>query len=293
MPAVVEPLVQPGPAQVPAKTTARYATLMVHAEPHLAATQRVEFAARLARELDARLIGVAAQCLTPFLVNDPAAGYAPDQRIAVLVRDLQADLKAADEAFRRDTAGADVELRTIEEAPAAALAEAARAADLIVVSPKASARNYREADPGEVVVRTGKPVLIVPPHAHRLDLDTIVVAWKDSRECRRAVAAALPFLQRARRVVIRGVCDDGLAGTVGPQLADVVGMLERHGVRAESEIGPSDGGVAKTLMRTMSRHDADLLVMGAYGHTRATELVFGGVTEHFLRRPACCVLMAH
>ena len=80
---------------------------------------------------------------------------------------------------------------------------------------------------------------------------------------------------------------------MGAQLADVVAGLRRQGVPAEAEIGEAVDGVAHTLTKTLSRHDADLLVLGAYGHTRAAELVFGGVTQHFLRQPPCCVLMAH
>ncbi|MBS0363304.1 MAG: hypothetical protein JSR98_18160, partial [Proteobacteria bacterium] len=156
-------------AQVP---SARFATLMVHAEPGLMGSQRVEFAGRLARELDARLIGVAAQSLTPFLINEPAGGYSPDERIASLVRGLETDLEDAGASFRRDAAGAEIELRTFNLYPAVALARAARAADLLVLSPRSGAPTSREPDPGEVVVRAGKPVLIVPTHSHRLELDT-------------------------------------------------------------------------------------------------------------------------
>lgn len=281
------------PTPTPSAPNGRYATLMVHAEPGLLGAQRVEFAARLAREHNARLIGVVAQSLTPFLVNDPAGGYAPDERIAGLVRGLEAEMKEADAAFRRDAAGADIELRTIEAYPATALAETARAADLIVLSPVSRTPTYRAPDPGEVVVRAGKPVLVVPAHAHRLEGDTVVLAWKDSRECRRAVAAALPFLQAARRVIVRGICDYDREAVVGVQLADVVDALKRQGVAAEAEIGPAVDGVAHTLTKCLAHHEADLLVMGAYGHSRAAELVFGGTTQHFLRRPPCCVLMVH
>ncbi|MBS0333273.1 MAG: universal stress protein [Proteobacteria bacterium] len=276
-----------------AAPTARYATLLVHAEPGLMGTQRVEFAGRLARELDARLIGVAAQSLTPYVMNDPSGGYAPDERIASLVRGLEADLKDAGESFRRDAAGADLELRTVDAYPAVALAEASRAADLILLGPKSRAPNYREPDPGEVAVRAGKPVLIVPNTARHPQFDTVVIAWKDSRECRRATATALPFLQRAREVIVCGVCDHDRNEVVGAQLVEVVDCLQRQGVRAQAELAEAAGGVSQALTKALNRHEADLLVMGAYGHVRAAELVFGGVTEHFLRKPPCCVLMDH
>jgi len=286
-------LVRPQPAPAAAVPTSRYATLMTHAEPGMQATQRIEFAARLACELDAHLVGVVARCLTPFMVADPASGYPPAERISGLARGLEAEVIDAEVSFQRDAAGSDCEVRVVEDFPAAALAQAARAADLIILSPRAKAPTYQKPDPGEVAVCAGKPVLIVPTHAHRVTFDTIVLAWKDNRECRRATAAALPFQQRARKVIVRGVCDDDRDAVVGAQLAEVVESLRRQGVAAESEIGAAVDGIAHTLIKALSRHDADLLVMGAYGHARATELVFGGVTQQFLRQPPCCVLMAH
>ncbi len=272
---------------------ARYATLLVHAEPGLRASQRVEVAGRLARELDALLIGVCAETLSPLMLHDPTLGYVPDQRVTKLMDVLQQDLTAAEAAFRRDAGGADVQCRRMTEFPAEALARTARAADLIVVSPTTGSPGAMEADPGEVIMRSGKPVLIVPPHAHSLRLDTIVVAWKDTREARRAVAAAMPFLQRATEVIVVSVCDDSQAESCLAQVDDVVASLRRQGVKAHGKVKSSKDGVIQELMRTVSGTDADLVVAGAYGHSRLQELVFGGVTEHFLRKPACFALMAH
>ncbi|HZZ30612.1 MAG TPA: hypothetical protein VFE10_01355 [Phenylobacterium sp.] len=272
---------------------ARYATLLVHAEPGLQSSQRVEVAGRLARELGAHLIGVCAETLSPFMVSDPALGYVSDQRVVKLMEVLDQDLVAAETAFARDAGGADIQCRRLRDFPANALARTARAADLIVVSPKTGAPSALEADPGEVIMRSGKPVLVVPPHAHRLRLDTIVVAWKDTREARHAVAAALPFLLRAEEVVVLSICDDNHAEECLAQVEDVVAGLKRQGVRASAKVRPSKDGVINELMRTLSDVDADLVVAGAYGHTRLQELVFGGVTEHFLRKPACFALMAH
>ncbi|MGZ6039844.1 MAG: universal stress protein [Phenylobacterium sp.] len=277
----------------PAPAAPRYATLLVHAEPGLQASQRVEFAGRLARDLDAHLIGLTAETLSPFLSADPSLGFMPDERVVKLSAVLEDDLTQAEAAFRRDSAGADVETRRVIDFPAEALARASRAADLVIVSPKSGAPPALEADPGEVVVRAGKPVLIVPSHARRMRLETVVIAWKESRECRRAVAAAMPFLARADQVIVQAVCDAQLHEARRLEVDDVVEGLRRQGVNATARVTASKDGVVNELMRTLSGADADLLVMGAYGHTRVTELVFGGVTEHFLRRPACVVLMAH
>ncbi len=281
------------PAVEPGQNGARYATLLVHAEPGLRSSQRVEVAGRLARELGAHLIGVCAQSISPYMLGDPTVGYAPEQRVTKFMEILTEDLAAAETAFRRDAGGADIQCRRVAEFPAEALARTARAADLIIVSPKTEAPSALEADPGEVIMRSGKPVLIVPPHAHSLRLDTIVVAWKDTREARRAVAAAMPFLLRAEEVVVVSICDEGQAETCLAQIDDVVASLRRQGVKAHGKVKPSKGGVMQELMRTVSGTDADLVVAGAYGHSRLQELVFGGVTESFLRKPACFALMTH
>lgn len=280
-------------APIPVAQPARYATLLVHAEPGLQSTQRVEVAGRLARDLGAHLIGVCAETLSPFMPADPTLSYSADERLAKLSEMVDEDLADAEKAFRRDAAGADIQCRRLRAFPAEALAQTARAADLIIVSPKTGAPRAREADPGEVVMQSGKPVLIVPLHARRLRRDTIVVAWKDTREARRAIAGAMPFLLEAEEVIVLSVCDESQMEASLAEIEDVVTGLKRQGVKARAKIKPSKDGVINELMRTVSGVDADLVVAGAYGHNRVQELVFGGVTEHFLRNPACFVLMAH
>lgn len=268
-----------------------YGTLLVHAERGPQSSQRVEFAGRLARELGACLIGVGAETFAPLLAAE--GPHAPDVRIHSLMRILEDDLAAAEQGFRRDAAGADLEWRKFHEDPTHALVRMAHAADLIVMSPRGDHPRVGEADPGSVVVNAGRPVLVVPPHAHRLRTDTIVVAWKDTRETRRAVAAALPFLRGAIDVLVVEICDEYVPGAIVEQTQDIVASLKRHGVKARAALTPSQNGVVNSLMRAVGAHGADLLVAGAYSHSRLQELVFGGVTEQLLRNPACCVLMAN
>jgi nucleotide-binding universal stress UspA family protein len=278
------------PKLAPAPT---YSTLLVHAEPGLQSSQRVEFAGRLARELGACLIGVGAETFAPLLAADVPLPYAPDARIRNLMQMLEKDLADAEQGFRRDAAGAELEWRTYHEDPAQALVRMAHAADLIVLSPRGDRSRLGEADPGTVVVNAGRPVLLVPPHAHRLRTDSIIIAWKDTRETRRAVAAAMPFLRQADDVLVVEICDEHVTDAVTQQVEDVVAGLKRQGVKARAALTPSKDGVVNGLMRAVAAHGADLIVAGAYGHSRLQELVFAGVTEQLLRKPACCVLMAH
>jgi nucleotide-binding universal stress UspA family protein len=273
------------PADLPA-----FGTLMVHAEPRLKSTQRVEVAAHLARDLGARLIGVGAQPLAPAGQGDARA---VGRSVLELASAVEEDLAEAELAFRRDSSGADIEWRRYCDDPTDALLRTAHAADLIVVSPIPPHRSGHEVDPRRLVIEAGRPMLVAPPHARRLHTDTIVVAWKDTREARRAVAAALPFLRRADDVVVHAVGDPDEAEELGRQTDSVAASLSRQGVSARGQVTPGKDGIVNALMRSVGELRADMLVAGAYGHSRLQELVLGGVTEQLLRKPACFVFLAH
>jgi nucleotide-binding universal stress UspA family protein len=271
-----------------------YAALLVHVEPGLASAHRTEVAARLARELGARLIGVGAEEFEAVGPIDPFMGYAAGEFIALMQQQIDIDLKNAETAFRRDAAGADIEWRSVREYPGRTLARTARAADLIVMSPIGSGDETRAADPAEVVMTAGRPVLLVPAGATHLRGTAVVVAWKDTREARRAVADAMPFLRAAEDVAVVCVCEDQQVEAAAFQADDVVANLKRHGVRARAKVTTgSHEGVTLELERIAGGMSADLIVAGAYGHSRLQEWVFGGVTDDLIRRPRCFVLLSH
>lgn len=270
-----------------------FRTLLVHAEPGLGSSGRVEAAALLARELDARLIGLGAETFDPLPAPDPFLGGVTAEWIAYAVEQVANDIKAAETAFRRDAACADVEWRQAQEHPHRALCHVARAADLVVVSPKSGKSGVRSADPADVVMSAGRPILVVPEGRRHLRARSVVVAWKDTRECRRAVADALPFLRRAEDVVVHAVGADWDELKVA-QAEDVVANLKRHGVAARPcfTVAPPEG-VTQELEKAVMSNEADLIVAGAYGHSRLREWALGGVTDDLLRRPGCFVLMSH
>jgi nucleotide-binding universal stress UspA family protein len=120
-----------------------------------------------------------------------------------------------------------------------------------------------------------------------------VVAWKETRECRRAVRDALPFLQRANEVLILGI-DEGQPETAKAHLSDVASYLRRHGLVVPREVWRQPRGpVAAELLHLVWDEGADLIVAGGYGHTRLGEWIFGGVTHELLASTPVCCLLSH
>jgi len=278
----------------PATQFHTYASVLVHAEAGGQSSRRIEIAARLARSLDARLIGLGAETFEPLPPTDPFMGYASGDWFTLMEKQVAADLDRAEADFRRDAASANVEWRSVHDYPAKALARAARAADLVIVGPRGQGGGGRCADPAEVIMTAGRPVLVVPPAGGHLRASTVVVAWKDSREARRAVADAMPFLQRADTVIVQAVCEDGHLEAAAVQTEDVAAYLKRHGVRALAKVSTNtQKGVASELQRIAESNSADLIVAGAYGHSRVQEWVFGGVTDTLVNAPPCFVLLSH
>jgi nucleotide-binding universal stress UspA family protein len=169
-----------------------------------------------------------------------------------------------------------------------------RNADLVVIS-NTDRDNTAEVESDFVetfVLAAGRPVLILPYKAEvKFKTDQIMVGWNDSRESSRSVFDALPFLQKAE--LTRLVTVDVPAGGALPA-AGIAETLDRHGVKTEITDVVSDGlSVGETLLRAANDHGADLIVLGAYGHSRFSEMVFGGATRHIIRNLDRPVLMSH
>jgi nucleotide-binding universal stress UspA family protein len=175
------------------------------------------------------------------------------------------------------------------DSPKELLVREARAADLVIVGPRHGGAEY---DPGLILLRAGRPILLVPDTVGLLALRRVVVAWKDTRECRRAVRDALPLLRQAKEVLLVEIGEHGTQSQAKKNLADVGAYLVRHRVIVAGEVwrephGPS----ADELFRFVEEENADLIVAGGYGHSRLGEFVFGGITRELLTAsPVCCML---
>jgi nucleotide-binding universal stress UspA family protein len=274
-----------------------YKTILVQAEPAGASAVRLRCAAALADEYGATIIGLGAEALQPI---DMSAGgvYVPiDPEIFVLLREqVTAHLLDAEAGFNAVIAARPSEWRTAWAPPTEALSRDARGADLIVIGGGEHPHPFdpaRHAEAARVIVASGRPVLQCPQAADHLSDRAVVIAWKDTREARRAVSDALPLLQRARDVYVVAVCSAAEKQDAEAQAADVTAALGRQGVSARAHIAEKEGTTSATLLSHADRFGAGLIVAGAYGHSRLGEWAFGGVTRSLLEQDRHFVLFSH
>jgi nucleotide-binding universal stress UspA family protein len=173
-----------------------------------------------------------------------------------------------------------------------------RAADLLVTAGQENGSpldRSRYVDIADMVLRAGRPVLVAASGESKLDLQSVVVGWKDTREARRAVHDALPLLLLAERVVVVEIAGRGGLADARTRTADVAGLLTSHGVRASARVVVAAAREAAQLRDIVSDLDLDagLVVGGAYGHTWLREWVLGGVTKELLLQPTRCSLVSH
>ena len=276
-----------------------FKTILVHVEAEPTPDPRLALAIDVANCFDARLLGVGAELYgSAYYGGDNI--YGSGYLIATEIERVDADLKRAEAKFR-DSAGevrAGSDWRSALRFPLVELAAEARGADLVVTSRSARkhASDYDVAQPGVLILQVGRPVLVTPPEMVGLNAANVLVAWKDTRESRRAVADALPFLQKAESVDVVEICDNkGAEASATTRLADVAAYLLRHGVKAaaEAHIAENDAAAAEQLLDIAGRVEADLIVAGAYGHSRFQEWVFGGFTRALLAQTRRAVLFSH
>jgi len=168
-------------------------------------------------------------------------------------------------------------------------------ADLVMISRPEPAGDTA-GPPGlaeSLVLSSGRPILLIPPHGTVSRVCRAVVAWNATRESIRAVADALPLLVKAEAVEVL-VVDPQRQRAHGPEPgADIARHLARHGAQVEARRLSSGGeDVGRLLLSASATFGADLLVMGAYGHSHLSEWLFGGVTRTVLYEAGLPVLMS-
>jgi nucleotide-binding universal stress UspA family protein len=141
---------------------------------------------------------------------------------------------------------------------------------------------------------SGRPVLIAAENGPPVLDGTVAIAWKNTREAAGAVAAALPFIRRAKRVVVFSVEEEDADGAVDKSHLRLVRALRWHNANTGSQVLRRESRPpVRVLLDALTKEHCDLLVMGGYGHTRLREAVFGGFTRAVLEEAPLPVLMAH
>jgi nucleotide-binding universal stress UspA family protein len=263
---------------------------------------RIELAAVLAERFDAHLVGLYP---LPAAQLPMSAGYAQLAPLEPIYREWRA--RALDQAevvrktFEHLTGlrGVKGEWRAVPEYREADPALHARYADLTILGQRN--RDSDEAaltrpSPEAVTLASGRPILIVPYAGQFAGIGrSVLVAWNASREATRAVADAIPLLAGAEEVTVM-IVDPQPGSEQGGDLpgADIAVHLARHGVTAQVEHTVAAGvPVGEVILSRAADLGADLLVMGAYGHSRARELLLGGATRSILASMTIPVLMSH
>ena len=273
-----------------------YAILMVHLELGQPNAGLLRVARHLAGRLGAGVVGIAASQPIQAVFG---GSYATGEAVQHDGEQVETEVAAAEAEFRNEFQAypEPVEWRStvIFGSLCDYVASEARCADLVVtgVSPRSLLSGSRCLDISEFTMKVGRPVFIVPRSIEEVKLDSVVVAWKDTREARRAAYDALPILKMASHVsVVEIATDDGLADAC-LHVQDVVAWLKRHGIAAEAVTSGSTGDDAELLRFIAEGRNADVIVAGAYGHGRLREWVLGGVTKDLLLRAERCSLVSH
>ena len=258
-------------------------------------------AGRLAERSNAHLIGLnVANALAHMPAMPALVGPEDFAAFEAIDDETAARLKAAFDQVTQNRAFVAEwrNVRIVGMEPVAAVIEHGRAADLIVASqsdPDWEMSGLFDA-PERLALESGRPVLIVPYAGRFGEIGKrVMVAWSGKREGARAVFDALPLLKSADKVALLCVVGGDADGESG-QLpgAEIAASLARHGVKVTVRKTMADEiGVADEILARLADEGSDLLVMGAYGHSRLREMVFGGVTRHILRHMTVPTLMSH
>lgn len=278
-----------------------YKTILVSLNEVGRLSELVAAAVTLARETGAHVSGL---YVVPAVQVYPSVGFEAAPQVfegnRSFFKDNGARVKQAfEEAMRRE--GLSFDFHQVDaHTPVIAdeVVVSGRVADLVIVSTTnpeeitGVERDFVE----QTVMALGRPVIVLPYKGKAtVSLNEVIIGWDGGREAARATFDALPLLKKAGKVRVVRIDpqkDPSLRGSVAG--ADLAEALARHGVKAEAQGYPTDGqDEGQALMRCAEDSGAGLIVMGAYGHSRLAEFIFGGATRFVLNRLVCPVLMSH
>lgn len=259
-------------------------SILVHAGRDSAMPARLETGLAIARAFDGHLTLLIDTPIDRFVAIDPYGGtFVASQALELAIAD---DDRLAEESVARlRSEEVPFDVVQFELSPLEALSCAGRLADLIVLS-----RDCGFA--GDLALAARVPVLAVPPDKPLgVPVATACLFWDGCAEASAALRLAVPLLAGCDSVHVLTVSDRRAAEFPA---TDAMRYLSRHGVTAELHECPRENSVEETLLARTRELGAELIVMGAYGHSRVRELMFGGVTRFFLNEPSApAILLAH
>ena len=277
-----------------------YRTLLVHVDQSSQSTQRVQIATALAQAENAHLVGTAMTGIASvvfeagaFNQHDPAF----DHHVRALRMYADKSLESFETAMQ-SLPELSSESRLLDDDAVGGLSLQARYADLVIIGQFDSAAGVPGLLPNfpeSVVMNCVRPVLVLPSVWTFSALPaTVVVAWDGSQSATRAIMGALPLLRRAKQVSLVSFNPSERPGVHGEQPgADMALYLSRHGVTVDVQVRETKNEAGEALLSLCADSGAELLVMGAYGHSRFRELLLGGATREILDAMTLPVLMAH
>jgi nucleotide-binding universal stress UspA family protein len=269
---------------------------MVHLQPGRSNAGLLKVAGDLSESFGARVIGIVACRPMQFVSGE---GYVPGDLIDRDWKQLKKEIREAETEFRSVL---QARVGTLEwrsevtfESLSEYIAREARSADLVITGVGSGGifDASRLVNTDDLIMQAGRPVLVVPAAADKLKLDQVVIGWKDTRETQRAAFDALPLLKKAARVTVVEISTDDELAAARSHVKDVVSWLKWHGVVAEPHASPSVGDDASLLNAIVREQGANVIVAGAYGHSRLREWVLGGVTRDLLLRAENFSLLSH
>jgi len=277
-----------------------YKTVVVHVNSSGETERRVRLASQIVRMSKGRLVGAAMSGISRFLYADHATAMG----VSLAAQCIDEARENARDSLRRFESQCQMldlhsfESRLLDDQAADGLVLQSRYSDLVVlgqVNPDAPVSPLEEETPEYVAMNSARPVLVVPYAGHfEAPFKRVLVAWDGSMEATRAITAALPLLEQAGQVTLAvfnaGREPDAHGSEPG---ADMALYLARHGIKVEVSSQVTAIDIGSALLSFAADTDADLLVMGCYGHSRFREIMLGGASRTVLQSMTLPVLMAH
>jgi nucleotide-binding universal stress UspA family protein len=277
-----------------------YKTIVVHIDQSSRCQTRIQIAAQLAAQSNAHLIGVAVTGVSRYIyegsainANDPNLGTHLDwlnKRALTAVDNFsklsqQLNVSSFESSVTHDEANGGFSLR-------------ARYSDLLILGQSDAdepSPSVLPDFPECMVLESGRPVIIIPAHGEFPQIGKRpLIAWDGSREATRALTDAIPLLRSAEIVHIAVINPNEIYDRHGEQAgADIALFLSRHGISIEVSTHETIKDIGHTLLRLCREHNNDLLIMGAYGHSRFKEMILGGTTQTIFKEMTIPVFMSH